>query len=132
MIAPDVVVLNGRIATMDAAGTEVEALAVHGGRIVARGSTAAMRDLAGPGTRVIDLERRRAIPCIVDGHAHPDAYAIRLARGRAGQRRPCRIAPRPLAEAEASIERYGRVWEANARRLDGLPAEIQAGQGGSP
>jgi predicted amidohydrolase YtcJ len=44
MIAPHLVVLNGRIATMDAAGTEVEALATHAGRIVARGTTKAICD----------------------------------------------------------------------------------------
>ena len=79
---PDAILLNGRIATMDAAGSEVEALAALNGRIVARGSTAEMRALAGRGTRTIDLEGRRAIPGIVDSHAHPDAYAIRLAAWR--------------------------------------------------
>ena len=79
MLAPDAILLNGRIATMDAAGTEVEALAALNGCIVARGSTAEMRALADRGTRTIDLEGRRAIPGIVDSHAHPDAYAIRLA-----------------------------------------------------
>lgn len=82
MLAPDTILLNGRIATMDAAGTEVEALAVLHEKIVARGSTAELRALAGPGTRIIDLEGRRAIPGIVDSHAHPDAYAIRLAAWR--------------------------------------------------
>ena len=82
MLAPDAILLNGRIATMDAAGTEVEALAALNGCIVARGSTAEMRALADRGTRTIDLEGRRAIPGIVDSHAHPDAYAIRLAAWR--------------------------------------------------
>jgi predicted amidohydrolase YtcJ len=82
MLAPDAVLLNGRITTMDAAQPEVEALAVLHGRIVARGTTAEMRALAGAATRVIDLEGRRAIPGIVDSHAHPDAYAIRLAAWR--------------------------------------------------
>jgi hypothetical protein len=82
MLHPDTIILNGRIATMDAAATEIEALSVLHGRIVARGSTAAMRALAGPATRIIDLEGRRTIPGIVDSHAHPDAYAIRLAAWR--------------------------------------------------
>lgn len=82
MLAPDAILLNGRIATMDAARTEVEALAVLNGRIVARGGTADMQKLAGPGTRIVDLEGQRAIPGIVDSHAHPDAYAIRLAAWR--------------------------------------------------
>jgi predicted amidohydrolase YtcJ len=81
MIAPHLVVLNGRIATMDAAGTEVEALATHAGRIVARGTTKAICDPVGPGTRVLDREGRRASPGIVDSHAHPDAYATGLRAG---------------------------------------------------
>lgn len=81
-LTPDTIILNGHIATMDAASTEVEALAVLHEKIVARGSTADMRALAGPATRIVDLEGRRAIPGIVDSHAHPDAYAIRLAAWR--------------------------------------------------
>lgn len=81
-LAPDIIILNGRIATMDAAGTEAQALAVLHEKIVARGSTAEMQALAGPNTRIVDLQGRRAIPGIVDSHAHPDAYAIRLAAWR--------------------------------------------------
>jgi hypothetical protein len=77
---PDLILHNGRIATLDAAGTVVQALAVHGGRIVARGRDDEIAPLAGPGTRVVDLAGRTAIPGIVDSHCHPDSYAARLAR----------------------------------------------------
>jgi predicted amidohydrolase YtcJ len=79
---PETIILNGRIATMDTAGSEIEALAVLHEKIVACGSTAAMRALAGPATHIVDLQGSRAIPGIVDSHAHPDAYAIRLAAWR--------------------------------------------------
>src|ERR1700742_985378 len=36
-----------------------------------------------------------------------------VSRGREGQRRPCRIEVEPLDAANAWIERYRRVWEAN-------------------
>ena len=78
MPAPDLLLLNGRVATMDAAESETEALAVFRGRVVALGTTAEMRALKGPGTRVLDAEGRRVVPGIVDSHAHPDAYAVRL------------------------------------------------------
>ncbi|BBK32379.1 hypothetical protein EDC65_1177 [Stella humosa] len=77
---PDLILRNGRIATLDATGTIVQALAVHGGRIVARGRDDEIATLAGPGTRVVDLAGRTAIPGIVDSHCHPDSYAARLAR----------------------------------------------------
>lgn len=50
-----------------------------------------------------------------------------ITRGRDRQRRPCRIEPRPLAEADEWLERYRQVWEAKFRRLDALLlAEMQA------
>ena len=47
-----------------------EALALHGERIVAVGERAAVRALAGPGTRRIDLGGRVAIPAFNDAHQH--------------------------------------------------------------
>lgn len=43
-----------------------------------------------------------------------------IARGRDGQRRPCRIRGERLAEIHEWLERYRRVWEDNYRRLDAL------------
>ena len=51
---PDFILLNARIATMDATGTEAGALAALNGRIVAIGDDAAIRDLAGPGTTILN------------------------------------------------------------------------------
>ena len=49
-----------------------------------------------------------------------------IARGRDAQRRPCRLAPQPLAEANAWLEKYRELWEANFERLDELLEELQA------
>src|SRR5437867_13029195 len=51
-----------------------------------------------------------------------------ISRGRDAQRRPCRIEARPLAEADAWLERYRRIWEANFQRLDDLLDELKAQQ----
>jgi predicted amidohydrolase YtcJ len=72
---PDVVLVNGKIATADAAFSTREALAVRAGRIVALGTTAEIRRLAGPRTKVIDLPQRTVIPGLIDSHMH----AIRAA-----------------------------------------------------
>jgi DNA-binding transcriptional ArsR family regulator len=45
--------------------------------------------------------------------------------GHDAQRRPRRIEGKPLAEANAWLERYRGIWEANFKRLDGLLAELQ-------
>ena len=49
-----------------------------------------------------------------------------VSRGRDGQRRPCRIEAKPLAEADAWIERYRQIWEGNFERLDALLDEMKA------
>src|SRR5215470_9436647 len=49
-----------------------------------------------------------------------------VSRGRDAQRRPCRLEARPLAEANAWLEGYRRLWEDNYRRLDALLDEMKA------
>ena len=48
-----------------------------------------------------------------------------IARGRDGQRRPCRLEAQPLAEATEWLEGYRRVWEGSFRRLDALLDELK-------
>jgi predicted amidohydrolase YtcJ len=69
--APDLVVLDARVYTVDEALPRAEAFAVHNGRFTALGSTAAIRALAGPGTRVIDAAGLTVTPGFIDTHCHP-------------------------------------------------------------
>lgn len=62
--------VGGTIATVDANNTEVEALAIRDGRIVAVGTTAEIEAMVGPDTEVIDLEGRFAMPGFVESHGH--------------------------------------------------------------
>ncbi len=66
----DLLLLNGEIHTVDAANRRVEALAVRGNRVLAAGSVAELKTLAGPATRVIDLGGRTVLPGINDSHLH--------------------------------------------------------------
>ncbi len=68
--APDLLLVNGRIWTGDSARAEVSAIAVRDGRIVATGSDAEIRALAGTSTRIEDLGGRRAVPGFHDAHWH--------------------------------------------------------------
>jgi DNA-binding transcriptional ArsR family regulator len=49
-----------------------------------------------------------------------------VSRSRDGQRRPCRLEPRPLAEANGWLENYRRFWEGRFQRLDVLLEEMKA------
>ena len=73
--APDTILINGKIITLDSRSTVAMGLAVTDGRITATGSTDDVRKLAGPSTRVIDLRGRTVIPGLIDSHLH----AIRAA-----------------------------------------------------
>lgn len=47
--------------------------------------------------------------------------------GQDAQRRPRRIEGKPLAEANAWLERYRAMWETNFQRLDAVLEELQRG-----
>ncbi len=49
-----------------------------------------------------------------------------ISRGRDAQRRPCRLEPQAMAQAQAWIEHCREIWGANYRRLDAVLAEMKA------
>jgi predicted amidohydrolase YtcJ len=67
---PDLILFNGTIHTLASPGARVSALAARDGWIAAVGSDGEILAMAGPGTRVIDLESRLAIPGFIEGHGH--------------------------------------------------------------
>jgi len=73
---PDLVVVNGDIVTLDSRMSRYQAMAVRQGRIVTLGSSAVIRALAGPQTKVLDAKGRMVLPGLIDSHAHPHLWAI--------------------------------------------------------
>src|SRR4051794_28602088 len=69
-LAADTILLNGKLHTFDAQNTVAEALAVRDGKIVAIGDNAAVEQLAGAGTTVVDCDGRPVLPGLVDSHVH--------------------------------------------------------------
>jgi predicted amidohydrolase YtcJ len=68
--AADLVLLNGKIWTVNRIQPEAEALACFGNRIIGVGSNQEIRKWIGPKTRVIDLQGKRAVPGFNDAHVH--------------------------------------------------------------
>ncbi|HEY7295211.1 MAG TPA: amidohydrolase [Dehalococcoidia bacterium] len=66
----DLIFAGGRVHTVNAANDIVEAVAVGGGRVLATGSAASVRALAGPNTRIVELGGRTVLPGLTDAHAH--------------------------------------------------------------
>src|SRR3989442_2157872 len=68
--APDLIFVNARIYTVDPAFAVAEAAVITNGRFAAVGSSAQVRRLARPSTRIIDLGGKTGIPGLSDNHLH--------------------------------------------------------------
>ena len=67
----DLVFTGGHVHTVDARRPRAEAVAIHGERISAVGSTDEIASAIGPKTRVVDLGGRLLLPGFQDAHVHP-------------------------------------------------------------
>jgi predicted amidohydrolase YtcJ len=80
----DLILINGKIITVDARDSIAEAVAIQGGKIVAVGTNQEIRKLASKNARIVDLHGRTATPGLIDAHCHFDAtddlYAINLSK----------------------------------------------------
>jgi predicted amidohydrolase YtcJ len=106
--APDTVLVNGKIITVDARSSVQEALAIREGRIAALGRSSDVRKLAGPATRIVDLGGRTVIPGLIDSHLH----AVRAALSFTSEVNW--IGARSLPEALARIGAAARSREPGA------------------
>ena len=68
--AADLIIVNGKVHTMDAAATLAQAVAVSGTTILKVGTSAEITALAGPVTRVIDAQGHTVTPGFNDSHVH--------------------------------------------------------------
>lgn len=72
----DIILVNGNIVTIDPNRTIAKALAIKDGIIRLVGDDAAVRNLAGDSTQVIDLTGRTATPGLIDAHCHLNACGL--------------------------------------------------------
>jgi predicted amidohydrolase YtcJ len=69
-LPPQLILFHGRVLTVDARDSVVEALAIRDGKIVAIGTDREILRLADAATKRIDLHGRTATPGLIDSHAH--------------------------------------------------------------
>jgi predicted amidohydrolase YtcJ len=69
----DMILINGKILTVDQQFTIAEAVAVSSGKILATGTNKKIGRMAGSGTKVIDLKGSTVVPGIIDSHLHPES-----------------------------------------------------------
>jgi predicted amidohydrolase YtcJ len=66
----DLVLLNGKIVTLDISKPEAQALAIRNGKITAIGTTIEMNAFISDSTKIIDLKGHLAIPGLIESHGH--------------------------------------------------------------
>jgi predicted amidohydrolase YtcJ len=71
--APDLILHNGKIVSVDKAFSIAQAIAIRDGKIVAVGSDSDVLPSKGPKTNIIDLSGKMVIPGLIDSHVHPGA-----------------------------------------------------------
>lgn len=74
----DLVLLNGRIYTLDPQQPTAQALAIAGNRIVALGDNRQMQQLLAAGGQQVDLAGHTVVPGFIDAHIHFLAYGLSL------------------------------------------------------
>ena len=85
--APTLVLVNGKILTMDGQSRTAEAVAIRDGKFLAIGDSPTIRSMAGSGTRTIDLAGKTVVPGLIDTHAHFKAagladYVVNMSRAK--------------------------------------------------
>jgi predicted amidohydrolase YtcJ len=68
--APDLILHHGLFTTLDRSNPAASAVAIKDGTFAVVGHDSEVMPLAGPHTRIIDLEGRRALPGLIDNHLH--------------------------------------------------------------
>ena len=113
----DLILLNGRVHTMDEHLPLAEAVAVRCGRIIAVGRDADIRALAGPATEELDARGRVVLPGFTDAHIHFVDYGLSLSRVQLDgvptlQKAVARVARRARTVAPGEWI-LGRGWNRN-------------------
>ncbi len=127
----DLVLTNGKIVTVDPEVPEAEALAVTGYTILAVGSAEEISAHVGPGTRIMDLEGKLAVPGFIDSHGHylslgQSKMMLDLTRARTWDEIVVMVAE-AAARAEPGTWIRGRGWhqekwdEAPLPSVEGVP-----------
>ena len=127
--APDLIVLNGKVWTGDAARPEAEAIAIRNGRILTVANSDVVRAMASAQTRIIDVEGRRVVPGFNDAHWH---LPLRQTADLAGAGTADEIVRRLEGVRHRPDRRMGAGRRLGAFRLPGPAAPSSSSRRGVP
>ena len=76
----ELILINGKIITVDVKGSIMEGVAVRGGKIIDTGIVEKISKYIGTQTKVIDLKGKTVTPGLIDSHAHLPPFGLRESR----------------------------------------------------
>jgi len=119
----DTVLINGKVVTLDPAGTVASALALRDGRILAVGKNDEILAYAGSGTERIDLEGKTVVPGLADNHYHSigGGPGVDLSRARSLEEVLDQIAARAAETPEGDVVVTNSDWHEGQLREQRLP-----------
>jgi predicted amidohydrolase YtcJ len=119
----DTVLVNGKIVTLDAAGTIAEAIAIKEGRVLAVGTEDAVLAHAGSSTERIDLQGKTVVPGLADNHYHSigGGPGVDLSRTRSLQEVLDAIAARAAETPEGEVIVTNSDWHEGQLAEQRLP-----------
>jgi len=74
LLSADLIIINGKIVTVDKEFSIAQAVAIKDGKIIAVGKNEDIKELAGKNTKVLDFKGKTVLPGINDTHIHAVAY----------------------------------------------------------
>ena len=74
LLSADLVIINGKIVTVDKEFSIAQAVAVKDSKIIAVGKNEDLKELVGKNTKVLDLKGKTVLPGINDTHIHAAAF----------------------------------------------------------
>ena len=124
-IAPNIVLVHGKIWAENPQQPEAEAIAILGDRIAVVGTSAEILKLTGPATKVVDLGGKRVVPGFNDAHVHFDDGGTSLASVQLGDARSEAEFRQRIADyAKANPKALG-FWRASGTTSGGHPRSCQ-------
>lgn len=126
MVIADLVLQNGKVATVDNVFSFCEAVAVKDGWIIDLGTTEDMKGHIGPCTEVIDLEGKVMLPAANDAHLHATLTGLRLREGFLDLGAAQSLADLKAAVAEAVKTAKPGQWIWGSGFMEFMYSELQA------
>jgi hypothetical protein len=121
--APALILINGKVITVDRAFSVASGVAVAGDRILTTGNDDQLRALAGPSTRIVDLKGNTVIPGLMDNHLHGagGGPGVDLSRARSLADVSAAIAARVKQSAAGAIIVSNSDWHEAQLKEQRLP-----------